>query len=138
MFGIGLPELIVIAIIALLVVGPKKLPDLAKTLGKGFSEFKKATEGATEDLKGALKDDEKPKTGDGRNDSFLPDLAKTLGKGFSEFKKATEGITDDLKGALKDDEKPKNDDGWNDSLLMKKPDTEETKTDLSDKIPPKQ
>ena len=37
MFGIGLPELIIIAIIALIVVGPKKLPDLAKTLGKGFS-----------------------------------------------------------------------------------------------------
>jgi Tat protein translocase TatB subunit len=92
MFGIGLPELLVIAVIALLVVGPKKLPDLAKTLGKGFSEFKKATE----------------------------------------------GITEDFKEALKNDEKPKEDDGWKDSLLMKKPDTEETKTDLSDKIPPKQ
>jgi TatA/E family protein of Tat protein translocase len=138
MFGIGLPELLVIAIIALLVVGPKKLPDLAKTLGKGLSEFKKATEGATEDLKGALKDDENPKTGDGGNNSFLPDLAKTLGKGFSEFKKATEGITEDFKEALKDDEKPKNNDGRNDSLLMKKPDTEEAKTDSFDKIPPKQ
>ena len=92
MFGIGLPELLVIAVIALLVVGPKKLPDLAKTLGKGFREFKKATE----------------------------------------------GITEDFKEALKNDEKPKEDDGWKDSLLMKKPDTEETKTDLSDKIPPKQ
>jgi Tat protein translocase TatB subunit len=65
MFGIGLPELLVIAIIALLVVGPKKLPDLAKTLGKGFSEFKKATEGITEDFKEALKDD------DGWKDSVL-------------------------------------------------------------------
>jgi TatA/E family protein of Tat protein translocase len=68
----------------------------------------------------------------------LPDLAKTLGKGFSEFKKATEGITDDLKEVLKDDEKPKKDESWNDSLLMKKPDTEETKTDSSDKNSPKQ
>ena len=39
MFGIGMQELIIIAIIALLVVGPKKLPDLAKTLGKTFGEL---------------------------------------------------------------------------------------------------
>jgi Tat protein translocase TatB subunit len=138
MFGIGLPELLVIAVIALLVVGPEKLPDLAKTLGKGFSEFKKATEGATEDLKEALNNDEKPKNDDGRKDSFLPDLAKTLGKGFSEFKKATEGITENFKEALKDDEKPKNDDVRNDSYSMNKPDAEETKTGSSDKISPQQ
>ena len=80
MFGIGLPELIIIAIIALIVVGPKKLPDLAKTLGKGFSEFKKATEGITDDLKGALKDDEKSKNDDSLNDSLLmkkPDAEET-------------------------------------------------------------
>jgi len=71
MFGIGIPELIIIAIIALIVVGPEKLPDLAKTLGKSFNEFKKATEEITDDLKGALKDDEKPKNDDGWNNSLL-------------------------------------------------------------------
>ena len=61
MFGIGMQELILIAIIALIVVGPKKLPDLAKTLGKGFSEFRKATEGVTDDLKQTLQSEDEKK-----------------------------------------------------------------------------
>jgi TatA/E family protein of Tat protein translocase len=44
MFGIGLPELIIIMVIALIVIGPSKLPDLAKALGKGMAEFRKATQ----------------------------------------------------------------------------------------------
>jgi Tat protein translocase TatB subunit len=75
MFGIGMQELIIIAIIALIVVGPKKLPDLAKTLGKGFSEFKKATEGITDELKETLKEDKK-QDDDGLKDSLL--LKKTV------------------------------------------------------------
>lgn len=43
MFGIGMTEMILIAAVALLVIGPKKLPDLARSLGKGFAEFKRAT-----------------------------------------------------------------------------------------------
>jgi len=43
MFGIGMTEMLLIAGLALIVLGPKKLPDLAKSLGKGFAEFKRAT-----------------------------------------------------------------------------------------------
>jgi len=45
-----MPELIIILVIALVVIGPKKLPDLAKSLGKGLSEFKKATSEIKEGL----------------------------------------------------------------------------------------
>ena len=44
MFGIGMPELLLILAIALIVIGPKKLPDLAKSLGRTMREFKKATD----------------------------------------------------------------------------------------------
>jgi len=71
MFGIGLPELIVIAIVALLVVGPKKLPELAKSLGKGLTEFKKAAEDVMENIKDTLKPDDIKKEVDDFKDSLL-------------------------------------------------------------------
>jgi sec-independent protein translocase protein TatA len=42
--SIGMPELIVIFLVALLVFGPKKLPEIGKSLGKGLAEFKKASD----------------------------------------------------------------------------------------------
>ncbi|SEM41264.1 sec-independent protein translocase protein TatA [Syntrophus gentianae] len=62
MFNIGMPELLLIAVIALLVVGPKRLPDVAKSLGKGLAEFKKTAEGVTDGLKGTLQDSEPQST----------------------------------------------------------------------------
>ena len=43
MFGIGVPELILILVVGLVVFGPGKLPEVARSLGKGIREFRKAT-----------------------------------------------------------------------------------------------
>ena len=54
MFGsIGMPELILIFVVALLVFGPKKLPELGKSLGRGLAEFKRASD----DLKKTIEDE---------------------------------------------------------------------------------
>jgi sec-independent protein translocase protein TatA len=50
MFGIGMQELVFILLIVLIVLGPKKLPDIAKALGRGFAEFKRATDDFQESL----------------------------------------------------------------------------------------
>ncbi|OQY01584.1 MAG: hypothetical protein B6I26_04470 [Desulfobacteraceae bacterium 4572_130] len=44
MFGLGVPEILLILAIALIVIGPKKLPDLAKTMGRAMGEFKNAAQ----------------------------------------------------------------------------------------------
>ena len=53
MFGIGPTELIVILVIALLVLGPTRLPELARALGKAMGEFRRATSDISEELENA-------------------------------------------------------------------------------------
>lgn len=53
MFGIGMSELLVILAVALIVLGPKRLPELARSLGRAMAEFRRATSGISEELENA-------------------------------------------------------------------------------------
>ncbi len=50
MFGIGMPEMLMILAIALIVIGPKKLPDLARSIGRALGEFRRATSDIKESI----------------------------------------------------------------------------------------
>ena len=49
MSGIGVPELLIVLVIALIVLGPKKLPEAGKSLGRGLREFKNSVSGNGKD-----------------------------------------------------------------------------------------
>jgi Tat protein translocase TatB subunit len=57
MLGIGMQEILIILVVALIVIGPKRLPEMARTLGKGFAEFKKATDDFQETVRKDLEQD---------------------------------------------------------------------------------
>nr|WP_212902518.1 twin-arginine translocase TatA/TatE family subunit [Clostridium polyendosporum] len=54
--SLGLPELIVILVIALVVFGPKKLPEVGRALGSSIKEFKKSAKEITNDIENKEKD----------------------------------------------------------------------------------
>ena len=53
MLGIGTPELLVILVVALIVLGPERLPEIARALGRAMAELRRATAGLTDELHNA-------------------------------------------------------------------------------------
>lgn len=85
MFDLGMQELIVIFVVALLVFGPKRLPELGKTLGKGISELKRAMHGVKEQIDAELHEIEQPIS---LGSDILKDINKTeekKGQGISDM-----------------------------------------------------
>lgn len=108
MFGIGMPEMLLILAIAIIVIGPNKLPDLAKSLGRALAEFKRATS----ELKDSLE-----------IDSELKDIKAT----FND-------MSDEIKDSIKADIDPKpenqNNDGESEKSEYQK-ESKETKSEDS-------
>jgi TatA/E family protein of Tat protein translocase len=75
MFGsIGMPELIIILVIALIIFGPRKLPELGKSLGRSLNEFKKASNDLQNTLEQEIKIEEQKEreAKDKAADAFKP------------------------------------------------------------------
>jgi len=80
MFGMGMPEILLILAIALIVIGPKKLPDLAKAMGRALGEFKRATN----ELKASI----------------------DIDPGLKDVKSAFDGMNNDLKDTVLSESEP--------------------------------
>ena len=86
MFGIGLPELIVIFIIALIVVGPERLPDLVKALGRSVAELRNAAN----ELKASF-DEEEQRLADEIQKNRSPQVKSEIKSGIKSEAVADQG-----------------------------------------------
>jgi len=95
MFGIGLPEMILILALALIVVGPDKLPDLARSVAKGVLELKKTVNALKEDL-----------AEDNPFDAVKPELEETAESIKKQLSDVTPdgvtGVVEDLKEGMQE------------------------------------
>src|SRR5437867_1494301 len=117
MFNIGPLELMVILVIALLVVGPRRLPEVGRSIGRGIREFRKAQEEVQKTIQSALNDEpasaarsasspegatqpEEQAAADGGEGT---EVVRHVGKGLAELRKAKDEIQRSLRVDLDDE-----------------------------------
>ena len=113
--GMGWPEIILICIVALIVVGPEKLPEYLRSFGKYYRKFRKLTNGVTKDFRDAIKldDDDDALSLTDELDSIkasLEDDANELKNSFAfdiddineDLEEAKQGIDDSLEEAAEE------------------------------------
>ena len=128
MFGMGMSEILIILALALIVIGPKKLPDLAKSLGRAMREFKSATNEFKDSLDidsslNGIKDSFKDKSNDEtieKKDKDSVEKIDDLEKSYDEWKSRDD--TDDVLDGYKKDE-----------IIDSAPDIEDTPEQKADK-----
>ena len=123
MFNIGPLELMVILVIALLVVGPRRLPEVGRSIGRGIREFRKAQEEVQKTIQSALNEDPAPTARsvphpdaaprpegetvtdgtDGTDGTEGTEVVRHVGKGLAELRKAKDEIQRSLRVDLDDE-----------------------------------
>ncbi len=117
MFGIGMPEMLLICAVALIVIGPKKLPDLAKSLGRAFGEFKKATS----DLKESLE-----------VDTDLGDVSKPFDEITDDIKHSLDSPADPIENESSESDPPEDNDDKQGGEPVEPDSTDSIETDTSE------
>jgi TatA/E family protein of Tat protein translocase len=120
MFGMGMPEILLILAIALIVIGPQKLPELAKSLGRAMNEFKRATNELKDsmDLDGDLKDVKKSFNDIQSNlkkkpiDLVTEGLSSKSEEGEAKLQKKSDGASAETQPDAATDESEDDDEGF--------------------------